>query len=86
MFATALKSRAGLTLSHMYTYDNSAADDFENISRQKLLRIIFLIELKTLWQKGEIAHYEQFLLLPKCFQKSAAAEVSTFVYMWESVK
>ena len=26
--------------------------------------------------KGEIAHYEQFLSLPECFQKSSAAEAS----------
>ena len=24
--------------------------------------------------KGEIAHYEQFLLLPRCFQKSCTAD------------
>ena len=29
----------------------------------------YLIELKTLWGKGEIARYEQFLLLPQCIQK-----------------
>ena len=29
-----------------------------------------LIDLKTLWQKENIAHYEQFLLLPQCFIKS----------------
>ena len=25
---------------------------------------------KTLWGKGEIARYEQFLLFPLCFQKT----------------
>ena len=25
-------------------------------------------------EKGEIAHHEQFLLLPQCFQKSSAKE------------
>ena len=35
--------------------------------------------------KGEIAHYEQFLLLPQCFQKSSAVEMSESVYMWERV-
>ena len=25
--------------------------------------------------KGEIAHYEQFLLFPQCFQKSYAADM-----------
>ena len=35
--------------------------------------------------KGEIAHHEQFLLLPECFQKLFAAEASESVYMLESV-
>ena len=28
-----------------------------------------IVEQKTLWEKGEIAHCEQFLLFPQCFQK-----------------
>ena len=36
--------------------------------------------------KGEIAHYEQFLLFPKCFQTPPIVEVSKCVYMWERVK
>ena len=43
-------------------------------------------ELKTLWQKGEIACFEQFLLLPQCFQKTSAADASKYVYKWERVK
>ena len=35
---------------------------------------------------GEIAHFEQFLLLLHCFHKSSAAEVSENVCMLESVK
>ena len=35
---------------------------------------------------GEIAHHEQFLLLPQCFQESSAADSSEWVYMWERVK
>ena len=34
--------------------------------------------------KGEIAHLEQFLLLPQCFWKTSAAEASENVYMRES--
>ena len=41
--------------------------------------------LENIIAKGEIAHYEQFLLLPKCFQKSSAAEASESVCMRESV-
>ena len=37
------------------------------------------IKLNTLKQKGEIAYYELFLLLPQCFQKSSAAEASEIV-------
>ena len=29
----------------------------------------YWIELKILWQKGEISHHEQCLLLPLCFRK-----------------
>ena len=36
--------------------------------------------------KGEVAHHEQFLLLPQCFQTSAAAEASESFCMWERVK
>ena len=36
--------------------------------------------------KREIAHYEQFLLLPQCFQKSSGADASKVVYKWERVK
>ena len=32
--------------------------------------------------KVGIPHYEQFLLLPECFQKSYAAKVSESDYMW----
>ena len=31
-------------------------------------------ELEDIVAKVEIAHYEQFLLFPHCFQKSSAAE------------
>ena len=36
--------------------------------------------------KGEIARFEQFLLLSQCFPKSSAAEVSESVYMRGRVK
>ena len=34
---------------------------------------------------GEIAHHEQFRLLPQCFQKLSAADVSKCVCNWERV-
>ena len=36
--------------------------------------------------KGEIARYEQFLLIPKCFQKACFAGVSKGVVVWEWIK
>ena len=36
--------------------------------------------------KGEIAHYEQFLLFPRCFQKACFPEASKGVIVWEWVK
>ena len=35
--------------------------------------------------KGEIAHYEQFLLFPQCFQKLCFPGASKGVIVWESV-
>ena len=36
--------------------------------------------------KGEIAHYEQFLLFPQCFQKACFPGESQGVIVWEWVK
>ena len=36
--------------------------------------------------KGEIAHYEQFLLFPQRFQKACFPGVSKGVVVWEWVK
>ena len=35
--------------------------------------------------KGEIAHYEQFLLFPQCFLKACFPGASKDVIMWEWV-
>ena len=35
--------------------------------------------------KGEIAHYEQFLLFPQCFQKACFPGASKGVIVWECV-
>ena len=42
--------------------------------------------VENIMAKEEIAHCELFLLLPQCFQKSSAAEVSESVYMWDRDK
>ena len=36
--------------------------------------------------KGKIAHYEQFLLFPQCFQKACFPGASKGVIVWEWVK
>ena len=36
--------------------------------------------------KGEIAHYEQFLLFPQCFLKACFPGASKCVIVWEWVK
>ena len=41
--------------------------------------------LKTPWEKGEIACYEQFLLFPQCFQKACFPGASKGVNVWEWV-
>ena len=36
--------------------------------------------------RGEIAHYEQFLLFPQCFQKISTADILKPGVVWERVK
>ena len=36
--------------------------------------------------KGGIAHYEQFLLFPQCFQKTCTADMLKQRLFWERVK
>ena len=38
--------------------------------------------VKNIVAKGEIAHYEQYLLLSKCLQTSSAANASESFNMW----
>ena len=42
--------------------------------------------VENIASKGEIALFEQFILLSQSFQKSSAAEASESVYMREMVK
>ena len=63
------------------TYTKSVADDIENININ--IRNIS-INASVI---SEIAHHEQFLLLPQCFQKLSDAGISEriYMYMWEMV-
>ena len=42
-------------------------------------------KVENIVANGEIACFEQFLLLQQYFQKSSAAETTESVYMWEMV-
>ena len=46
----------------------------------------YLIDNENIVVKGEIAHHEQFVLFPQCFQKLSTTEASESVYLWERVK
>ena len=45
----------------------------------------YLNKEKTLWEKGGIAHYEQFLLFPQSFQRACFPGASKGVTVWEWV-
>ena len=38
--------------------------------------------LENIVGKGEIAHYEQFLLFPQCFQRLSVTLMRQIEYMW----
>ena len=65
------------------TYNKSAADDFDsfaekmqNLYKGMLNRVENIVDKWTNCSLLYIAHYEQFLHLPKGFQKSSAGEAS----------
>ena len=59
------------------------ADDKLNIT--KMIISVF-DRVENILEKGGIAHYEQFLLLPQSFQKASLPEASKDVIVWEWVK
>ena len=59
----------------------SADDNFKfNENSRKLSK-----RVENTVGKGEIAHYEQFLLFPQCFQKACFLGASKGVIVWEWV-
>ena len=46
----------------------------------------FPIGFKNILGKGEIARYEQFLLIPQCFQKTCTQDILKPGLLWERVK
>ena len=60
----------------------SADYNFEfDVNRRKFSKLV-----ENTVGKGEIAHYEQILLLPQCFQKACFPGASEGVIVWEWVK
>ena len=47
------------------------------------MKVKLLTTFENIVAKGEIARFEQFLLLSECFQKSSASESSESVYKSE---
>ena len=80
------QEKGDLTLSQTTSFRTFQT---ERVCRRQFLNFIkmsgsSLNRLKTLWEKeklltenavgkGEIAHYEQFLLFPQCFQRTYTA-------------
>ena len=50
------------------------------------MKVSLLNKVESIQAKGEIAHYEPFLLVQQWFEKSSAQEVSESVWDWEHVK
>ena len=70
---------------HFPTYTKSVADNFDN-SLAKIWKIFIkesvITGIEYIVPKEEIAHDEQFLLLPQCIQKLSAAGTS----FWQNWK
>ena len=49
------------------------------------MRVYSLNRVEHIVAKGEIAHHEQFLLLPQCFQKSSASNAPECDCKWKRV-
>ena len=50
------------------------------------MKVLPLQKVENIVAKGEIAHYEQFLILPQCFQMSSASEASEGVLSWKGLR
>ena len=65
-------------MSNVKTFQHTTLKTFTQIYLKSLLMKVQLLKgVENIVAKEEIAHYEQFLLLPHCFQKSSAANAST---------
>ena len=50
------------------------------------MRVYILKKVENIVANGEIARFDQFLLLSQCFEKSSAAVTSESICMWKRVK
>ena len=76
-----------LLITRRQILDSSKFKDFadDNFRFDENSRKLFK-PLENTVGNGEIAHYEQFLLFPLCFQKAYFPGVSKGVIVWEWVK
>ena len=49
------------------------------------MKVLSLNKVENSVAKGKIAHHEQFVLLPHCFQKSSAAYSSELSISWKGL-
>ena len=63
-------------------FKQSAEDNFQfDENGRKFTKLV-----ENTVSKGEIAHYEQFLLFPQCFQQACFPGASKVVIVWEWIK
>ena len=73
------KNETCLTLSHIKQICRKQID---TNAKKHNCEFKYLNKVENMVAKEEIACFEQFLLLSKCFQNSSAAKASECVYMW----
>ena len=77
----------GLLITRRQILDSSNMKEFadDNFKFDENGRMLSK-QVENTMGKGEIAHYEQILLFPHCFQKPCFQGVSKDVIVWEWVK
>ena len=77
-------AKTKLTFTRRQILDSSKLKEFadDNIKLDKNGRKLSKWVENTVG-KGKIAHYEQFLLFPQCFQKACFPGASKGVIVWE---
>ena len=75
-------------IPHTTNLQQMTLKTISQISMKTCLRMKeqLLNKVENIVTKGDIAHFEQFLLLSQYFQKSSAAEASESICMLKTVK